>query len=80
VIEPERPITEEELHGYVDELIDGERRAAVERYLRAHPETAARIAIYEEQRGALRAMFAAAACGPTPPRLNLSRLVGDRLR
>lgn len=77
--EPERPIAEEDLHAYVDELLDPARRSAVGRYLAVNPVAAERVAAYSAQRDRLRAAFAARASEPIPPALNLSRLVEERL-
>lgn len=77
--EPGRPVAEEDLHAYVDGLLDGDRRATVERYLRAHPDAAERVAAYGAQRQELRAAFAALGSEPLPPRLDLARLVEARL-
>lgn len=74
-----RPITEEELHAYVDGRLDAERRAAVDRYLREHPEAAQRVAAYSAQREELRAAFAARGVTPIPPSLDLARLLEERL-
>lgn len=73
-------ISEEALHGYVDEQLDPERRAAVEHYLQCHPAEAARVAAYRAHREGLRAAFAPFAEAPLPPSLNLARLVEARLR
>ena len=35
------PITEDDLHGFVDHLLDSARRSEVQTYLDAHPEIAA---------------------------------------
>ena len=37
-----RPITDDELHAYIDGQLDDARRAEVAAYLAAHPELAAR--------------------------------------
>jgi len=79
VTEPGHPITEDDVHGYVDGRLDGERRSAVERYLQGRPEVAARVAAYRAQREGLRAAYAARASEPIPPSLNLARLVEERL-
>jgi anti-sigma factor RsiW len=73
-----RPITEEELHAYVDELLDAARRKEVEAYLAAHPDVAHSVAGYVRQRDMLRAAFAPIAEEPVPPQLNLARLVEAR--
>ena len=52
------PITEDDLHGFVDHLLDSARRSEVQTYLDAHPEIAARIATFSRQREALRAAAA----------------------
>ncbi|OLL28809.1 transcriptional regulator [Burkholderia sp. SRS-W-2-2016] len=44
--EPQMPIGEEDLHGYVDGTLSGERRAEVERALEQNPELAARVSDY----------------------------------
>jgi anti-sigma factor RsiW len=38
------PITEEDLHAYIDGFLGAERRTAVERYLREHRDVAERVA------------------------------------
>jgi anti-sigma factor RsiW len=77
---PGRPIAEEDLHAYVDGLLDAERRAAVERYLQSNAEAAERVAAYAAQRQELRAALAVRARDPIPPNLNLARLLEERLR
>lgn len=77
---PGSPVSEEDLHAYVDGGLDAERRDAVDRYLQNHPEVAASIAADISQRSALREAFGADAASPTPPQLNLTRLVEERLR
>lgn len=75
-----RPVAEEDLHAFVDGLLDDERRAAVERYIQANAETAERVAAYMAQRQELRAALSARARDPIPPNLNLARLLEQRLR
>jgi len=77
--EPDRPVGEEELHAYVDGRLDPARRAAVEHYLQRNWAEAERVGAYARQRDALRAAFAGLAAEPIPPRLNLSRIVEQRL-
>jgi anti-sigma factor RsiW len=76
----ERPISEDELHGYVDGRLETARRQEVERYLDAQPELSLRVAAYRAQREDLRAALAARATEPIPLELNLSRLLEARLR
>jgi anti-sigma factor RsiW len=77
--DPTRPIAEEELHAYVDNMLDADRLPAVLRYLQEHPEAAQQVAAYRAQREALRSAFAAVAAEPIPPRLLLERLIQERL-
>lgn len=77
---PGRSIAEEDLHAYVDGLLDEERRAFVGRYLQTHSEAAERVAAYGAQRQELRAALSDLARDPIPPDLNLARLLEARLR
>jgi len=74
------PITEDDLHGFVDHLLDSARRSEVQTYLDAHPEIAARIATFSRQREALRAAAAPIADEPIPPQLNVRHLMDGRRR
>lgn len=76
---PEPPVREDELHAYLDEQLPSTCLSAVQRHLGAHPADAARIERYAAQREALRAAFAAEE-SETPPRLDLSRLLEERMR
>ncbi|MBV8092214.1 MAG: anti-sigma factor [Acetobacteraceae bacterium] len=76
---PDRPVTEEELHAYVDEQLDPGRGQAVERYLRDHSEAAQTVAAWAAQRRQIRASLAHWSKEPLPPKLDLIRLVESRL-
>jgi anti-sigma factor RsiW len=41
--EPRIPVTEDELHAYVDNELPGERRGDVEAWLATHPDDAERV-------------------------------------
>lgn len=73
-----RPITEDDLHGYVDRVLEPERQAEVADYLREHPDVAKRVAAFGGQRDLLRAALAPIAAEPLPPELNLSRIIEKR--
>ncbi len=75
-----RPVTEEELHAYVDDRLPAPRHEEVARYLDAHPHIAERVAAYIAQRDGLRELFAPEADAPIPPQLSLARIVEARLR
>lgn len=75
-----RPISEEDLHAYVDGALEDARRAEVEAYIGRHPDMAARVAGFARQRAALREAFAPIAEEPIPPGLDLARLIEARRR
>jgi anti-sigma factor RsiW len=74
-----QPITEEELHAWIDGELEPEREAAVLRYLQEQPDVAHRVTAWREQREALRAAFGPVAAEPIPTRLGLERLLQERL-
>jgi anti-sigma factor RsiW len=75
-----RPITEEELHAFVDQTLDVRRKEEVAFYLDAHPEVAKRVAAYSRQRELLKAGYAPIADEPIPPQLNLARIIERQRR
>ena len=72
---PPLPITEDDLEGFVDDVLDAAPRAAVQTYLDGHPEEARRIAAYEAQRRLLRDALRPIAEEPVPVQLGLARLI-----
>lgn len=68
------PVTEDEIHAYVDNELPGERRAAVEAWLATHPDDAARVASWRAMGDALQAKYGDVADEPVPPRLSLDAL------
>src|SRR5258706_9437063 len=75
-----RPITEDDLHAYVDRVLEPERQAEVAAYLGDHPDVAKRVAAFSDQRDQLRAALAPIAEEPLPAELNLSRIIDNRAR
>lgn len=75
-----RPITEDDLHAYVDGILEPERQTEVAAYLEGHPDMARRVAAFSEQRDLLRKALAPVADEPLPPQLNLSRMIERRPR
>ena len=75
-----RPITEDDLHAYVDDVLEPERRAEVGSYLADHPDVAKRVADFADQRELLRAALAPIADEPLPAELNLSRIIDSQRR
>lgn len=70
----ELPVSEDELHAYVDGELPADRRAAVEGWLSAHPDDAARVATWRLQADAIRARYADVARQPIPSKLRLNRM------
>jgi anti-sigma factor RsiW len=73
------PIGEDDLHAYVDGFLDPDRRSAVERYLGAHPEAAARVAGWQAASQALRDAVAWKGREPVPEGLSIARLLEARV-
>lgn len=63
------PVTDTDLHGYADERLDADRRAAVEAWLAEHPADAERVRAWRAQRDGLHALFDAALDDPVPDAL-----------
>ncbi|MGY3454120.1 anti-sigma factor family protein [Bradyrhizobium sp. USDA 4353] len=72
--EPTIPVTEDELHAYVDNELPAERRSDVERWLAAHPADAERVASWRSMTEALHARYDSVINEPVPRRLDLDRL------
>jgi anti-sigma factor RsiW len=73
------PVTEDELHAYVDGELAPDRRAAVETWLAAHPDDAVHVAAWRAQGDAIRARYGSVANEPVPARFDLDRLArGER--
>ncbi|ABD05919.1 anti-sigma factor [Rhodopseudomonas palustris HaA2] len=72
--DPEIPVTEDELHAYVDGELPAERRGDVEAWLATHPADAERVASWRAMAEALHARYDRVLDEPVPPRLQLARL------
>ena len=70
-------ITADTLHAFADGQLADAERAAVERYLAAHPDAAADVAAWRAQNEALRALYPAAANESMPASLSPHRIAGD---
>jgi anti-sigma factor RsiW len=66
------PVTEDELHAYVDGELPADRQSAVLEWLAAHPEAATQVAAWRAQSEAIRARYGAVATQPVPARLALA--------
>jgi anti-sigma factor RsiW len=69
------PVTEDELHAYVDGELPGDRKEAVANWLTAHPGEAATVAAWRAQADSIRARFGAVAQEPVPARLKIEQLM-----
>src|ERR1700742_5001652 len=72
--DPKIPVTEDELHAYVDNELPAERRGDVEAWLAAHPDDAERVQSWRAMADALHARYDSVANEPVPKRLELERL------
>ncbi|MCR6732882.1 MAG: anti-sigma factor [Afipia sp.] len=72
--DPTIPVTEDELHAYVDNELPAERRDAVEAWLAAHPGDAERVASWRAMSDALHAKYDAVMDEPVPARLSVDAL------
>jgi anti-sigma factor RsiW len=68
------PVSEDELHAYVDGALPADRIAAVEAMLAADPEAAARVAAWRAQTSLIRERWGAVAEEPIPERLQLQHI------
>src|ERR1700712_2291095 len=73
-----RPITEEDIQGYVDSALATERHDELETYLGANPDEALRVAAFKANAATLRAALDPVAQEPVPMRLNLSQIAAGR--
>jgi anti-sigma factor RsiW len=75
MVDRKSPVTEDELHAYVDGELPADRCFAVEEWLAAHPDDAARVAAWRLQADAIRARFNNAANETVPARLKIEALL-----
>ena len=69
------PVSEAELHAFVDGELPDDRKEAVANWLAAHPSEAATIAAWRAQADAIRARYGATVEEPVPPRLKLEQIM-----
>jgi anti-sigma factor RsiW len=74
------PVTEDELHAYIDGELPADRREAVAAWLSEHPEQAATVAAWRAQAEAIRARYGAVADEPVPERLKLDQVMRNGRR
>src|SRR5258707_7607312 len=69
------PVTEDELHAYVDNELPAERRSDVEAWLASHPDDAARVQSWRAMADALHARYDSVIDEAVPKRLEIERLI-----
>src|SRR5690242_10191596 len=74
-----RPISEDDLHAYVDGVLEPDRRAVVERHIADNPQTAVRIAGWQQADEALRQAVGWKADEPVPTELDVARVAASRM-
>src|SRR3978361_511762 len=72
--DPRIPVTEDELHAYVDNELPAERRGDVEAWLAGHPDDDARVQSWRAMAEALHARYDSVADEAVPKRLEIGRL------
>ena len=76
--DPRIPVTEDELHAYVDGELPADRRGAVEAWLATHADDAARVAAWRAQAEVIRKRYGGVANEVPPKRLQVERLTRSR--
>ena len=72
--EPKIPVTEDELHAYVDNELPAERRGDVEAWLTAHPDDAERVQSWRTMAEMLHGRYDSVLDEAVPKRLEIERL------
>jgi anti-sigma factor RsiW len=71
MIDRDLPVTQDELHAYVDGEIPADRRDAFVAWLANHPEDAARVTAWREQANLIKSRYGAVVTEPVPARFDL---------
>lgn len=75
MINRDSPVTEEELHAFVDGELPTDRMDAVNAWLAGHADQAALVAAWRAQADSIRARYGATANEPVPDRLKLDQVL-----
>jgi anti-sigma factor RsiW len=75
MVDPNSPVTEEELHAYVDGELPADRLEAVTAWLAAHADQAGLVAAWRAQADGIRSRYGAVASEPMPERLQLDQVM-----
>jgi anti-sigma factor RsiW len=77
MIDRNSPVTEDELHAYIDGELPADRKDAVAAWLAEHPEQAALVASWRVQAESIRARYGATIEEPVPQRLKVDQLLNQ---
>ena len=75
MIDRDAPVTDEELHAFIDGELPADRQAAVAAWLAAHSDDAAQVGAWRAQADSIRARYGAVANEPVPERLKLDQVM-----
>jgi anti-sigma factor RsiW len=75
MIDRDSPVTDEELHAFVDGELPADREAAVTAWLATHADAAAQVGAWRAQADSIRARYGAVANEPVPERLKLDQVL-----
>src|SRR5690349_13912346 len=75
MINRDSPVTEDELHAYIDGELPADRMEAVTAWLAAHPEQAVTVASWRAQSERIRARYSAVLDEAVPERLTLDQII-----
>ncbi len=75
MIDRDSPVTEEELHAFVDGELPTDRTEAVNAWLGQHADQAALVAAWRTQADSIRARYGAATDEPVPQRLQIDQVL-----
>jgi anti-sigma factor RsiW len=75
MIDRDSPVTEEELHAFVDGELPADRQEAVTDWLATHADAAAQVGAWRAQADAIRARYGAVVSEPVPARLKLDQVL-----
>lgn len=76
---PDRPVTEDDLQAWVDDLLSPERRRTVETWLDSNPDARTRVTAWRAERDLLRGAMDAELRQPVPARFDIARLKQRRV-
>ncbi len=80
MIDRDSPVTEDELHAYIDGELPADRKEAIAKWLADHPEQGALVASWRAQAESIRVRYGAVGEEPVPERLKLEQVLSHDRR